>query len=710
MTYKEFIEIYKIKLNNQQQTAVGCLNKATLLLAVPGSGKTTVIVTRIGYLMLCHDVLADNILTVTFSVSATNDMKLRFATVFPELYSNSLQFRTIHGFCSLVIRKYEQMYNRTAFNLIGDDGGVAKIIRNLFKEITGNFPTENNISDIMQGITYCKNMMLTDEEVKKYNVNDIDFFEIYKAYREYKIANKLMDYDDQLEYAYKILKGYPQILQYYQRKYKYINVDEAQDTSKIQHEIIKLLVGEETILFMVGDEDQSIYGFRAAYPRALLDFKKTYSDAQVLLMEKNYRSTKQIVNHANDFIKLNHERYDKNMVTDNEEGQAIKHTVLEDYKHQYDYIYNKAVSQNEETAVLYRNNESAIPLIDLFEINNINFRIKENSALFFTHFIVLDIINIIKFAFEPCNVDLFMKIYYKMGFIINKKTALFAVNEYQKYKDKPLLDYILEQTENEAWQYKRIASLRLNLEMLTRDDAVNAIDRIVNDLNYQSYIQSRNCDMSKVNIIKAIASRTTDIDKFLKRIEFLEEFIKKGNGTRNSNFILSTIHSSKGLEYDNVILLDIRDDIMPGFSYTDEKDLLQEDRDILEEERRLFYVATTRAKTTLEIISAKKHYGKLVETPKFIKQFLHINEDKKKSKIFSNISECAKAICKSNSNTNVDIKTQIKFKVGTRINHRFFGEGEVIQLDDKIITIHCFNDGIIRSFDFKACIKNKLFI
>ena len=295
MKIDEFVNKYNLNLNEQQKEAVENINGKILLLAVPGSGKTTVIVSRIGYMIYCKNILPENILTLTYSVSATKDMKRKYSSIFGE--NNKLQFRTINSFCVSVIREFERQTGRTAFTLFRN---TEEILSHLYIRLKNDFPNETVIKDINSQIIYANNMLLKDSQIREIKNDNIDFYKIYKEYENYKIKNKIMDFDDQLKYAYTILKSYKNIRQKFMNRYAYINVDEAQDTSKIQHEIIKLLVNKN--IFMVGDEDQSIYKFRAAYPKALLDFEKVYEDSKVLYMETNYRSTPEILQIANNFI------------------------------------------------------------------------------------------------------------------------------------------------------------------------------------------------------------------------------------------------------------------------------------------------------------------------------------------------------------------------------------------------------------------------
>ena len=242
-------------------------------------------------------------------------------------------------------------------------------------------------------------------------------------YCSYLRENQLMDYDDQMVYAYNMLLKIPWLLEYFQNQYPYICVDEAQDTSKIQHAIIALLASRTGNLFMVGDEDQSIYGFRAAYPEALLEFEQHHPGAKVLLMEDNIRSDANIVQAANRFIQNNTLRHEKHMHPSRPKQREIREISVANRKAQYSYLFKVAASCTNQAAVLYRDHECALPLIDLLERNGIPYRMRNVDITFFTNRVVMDISNIIKLAADPQNTELFLQVYYKLGTYLRKQDA-----------------------------------------------------------------------------------------------------------------------------------------------------------------------------------------------------------------------------------------------------------------------------------------------
>ena len=314
MTFGEFINKYNIQLNEQQLAAVKSVEKPTLILAVPGSGKTRVLITRLGYMIYCLGIEPESILTLTYTVPATMEMKIRFAEMFGQEMAGKLNFRTINGIAAKIINYFSEKSHKEVYNLLDKESDRYRLLAEAYTEAVNSRPTESDLMNLSTRITYIKNMMLSKDEIAVLGEKeDIPIHKIFDIYNKKLRDGFLMDYDDQMIYAINLLKLCKDLLRDFQETYKYICVDEAQDTSKIQHELINMLAGKYRKLFMVGDEDQSIYGFRAAYPEALISFEKNYPGANVLLMEENFRSAGKIVKAADRFVSKNTMRHEKHM-------------------------------------------------------------------------------------------------------------------------------------------------------------------------------------------------------------------------------------------------------------------------------------------------------------------------------------------------------------------------------------------------------------
>lgn len=626
MEWKEFETTFSVKLNQQQKEAVQSTKGPVLLLAVPGSGKTTVLVTRLGYMIYCKNIPPESILTVTYTVAATKDMSERFAVRFGEDMAKRLEFRTINGICARIIQYYGRRIGKTPFELVKDEKATTGMLIRICQDHGMGYPTESDLKNVRTLITYIKNMMLNEEELQKLEEeSDIRIAEIYREYCRQMREQKLMDYDDQMLYAYNILRKDPGVLAYFQNRYPYICVDEAQDTSKIQHAIIALLAAGTGNLFMVGDEDQSIYGFRAAYPEALLSFEKKHPGAKVLLMEENFRSNAKIVEAADKFIQKNTLRHEKYMRAAREAGADIREISLKSRKAQYVYLMKAAqecttgmagMSGSEEhrgradasvteTAVLYRDNECAIPLIDLLERKNIPYRMRNADLSFFTHRTVLDVQNIIRFAMDPKDTELFMQIYYRLKLFFNKKDAL-RYAQISQEKDMEVLDAALKYGNLEKYQEDNIRNLKRQMVRILNMPGDEAVNQILTYMGYQDYLKKMGMNANKLETVKLIGSRVESPEKLLERLEELRTIIQEKVSDKDCPFILSTMHASKGLEYDTVYLLDVMDGILPEKVLANPRTASKEELETYEEERRLFYVGVTRAKNQLNVFTTNK--------------------------------------------------------------------------------------------------------
>ena len=465
MDFSQFKTRFSIRLDPQQEAAVQATEGPVLLLAVPGSGKTTVLVTRLGCMCYVRGIRPESILTMTYTVAAARDMERRFASCFGEEAAKRLSFRTINGVCSRIIRYYERVTGRSAFRLLEEGWQKSALLGELYRSQTNEFATESTIKGLQTAITYVKNQMLRGEELSEIEVEGLDFPAFYQAYCKALRDRRLMDYDDQMVYALQILRQYPRILGAVRDRYQYYCVDEAQDTSKIQHTIIRLLAGQNGNLFMVGDEDQSIYGFRAACPQALTEFDRVYPNAKVLYMEQNYRSTEQIVAAADRFIQKNRNRRPKHMRATRGSGAELREISVYDRQKQYRYLCKMAEDCNTETAVLYRDNDSALPLIDLLERSGIPYRCRQVESLFFTNRVVRDITDIIRFAREPGNAEYFLNIYYKLGAGISRALAQEAAAR-AGGAGETILEYIASSSAASSWTKRQCKALQTHMNNL----------------------------------------------------------------------------------------------------------------------------------------------------------------------------------------------------------------------------------------------------
>ena len=677
-----FIKQYAAGLNPQQLAAVQAVHGPVLLLAVPGSGKTTVLVTRLGYMVLCCDVPPAQILTMTYTVAATHEMRGRFAARFGAELAGQMTFRTINGLSAVILQYYSRIYGRRQPELLTNEGDITRTLTDIWQQVNREFPTESTLKELRTVITYIKNMALADEEIEGLETDLANLPELYRRYQAALKRAGQMDYDDQMVFALQILRAAPPVLAYFQQRYKYFCVDESQDTSKIQHEIIRLLAGRSLNLFMVGDEDQSIYGFRAAYPQALMDFEQVYPGAQVLLMEENYRSSEEIVAAANAFVARSRYRRPKTLRATHGAQCPIEIRHITRREEQIDWLFEEARRGGGETAVLFRNNESALPLVDLCERRGVPYRFKKADLTFFTHKIVLDAVDFLRFAYEPANGERFLRLYYKFGLALSRQRALAACGASAR-TGRPILEELIRDPETKTRMRESLGDIYAAFKRIPQLNAADALDAVRHDCGYGAYLNQKGMDTGKLAILEMLAEQEPNALRLLDRLEELRMLIAaKADVNSDVPFVLSTIHSSKGLEYDRVVLLDAFDGVLPAKPEICCR--TPEDTRQYEEDRRLFYVAMTRARHKLVVFDCKTMPSVFVQEVIF--NLPESRAERELAKAETNrVLGRNKPAAAGPALPQVDVAAVTR--VGAAVQHAVFGRGVVTEFDGRFVTV-----------------------
>lgn len=645
------INFKNVQLSDEQLEAVENVSGPQLLLAVPGSGKTTSLIARLIHMIRDESIDPRGILVITFTNAAAADMKNRFFQMLqneqePNASSehdgaSDVTFSTINGLCLRICLSYARIYHRAVPDLISEPDRRA-VISAILRKNSGEYTSDSDIRDASQKITYIKNMGLTEKDIKSDRLIDSGDWDVYREYSRVLKSRKLMDYDDQIVFAAQILgdQRFSRVLDRYRSRFRWLMVDEAQDTSKLQHQIIRTLAGGRGNIFMVGDEDQSIYGFRAAFPQALLNFRRTWPEAEIHRLQTNYRSGTEIVDAASRVIVHNKNRYEKNMVAARTEAGSCRAVAVRRREDQYDEILRLIGESDELTGILYRDNASALPLILRLERAGIPYELRGQDAGFFSNRIVREVSNILTFALDPLRRDILWKIYYKFGVKISKKAMAHAVEAPDWSSDDPYLDALAASPALGKSAREDLRVLQDQLRTIRqRNDARFALRCLRNAMSY------RNASSEKLFIMQALAEEGESIPEFFEKLRRMSEAMDGVAGTGGGNVVLSTVHGSKGLEYPRVIIMDAVQGILPS-GENDE-----------EEERRIFYVAVTRAMDTLVMMK----YGDM-ETP-FPDQALGIRRSGP-----VRISEA-------------DRKEAESFEAGSLVSHRSFGTGRIVSID-----------------------------
>ncbi len=693
-----------VVMNAVQKEAISHTLGPLLLLATPGAGKTTVLNARILYLILRQGVNPGNILALTFSKAAAKEMDVRFRQLYGLLVNQRVRFSTIHSFCYSIVRAYFQE-NRIAFTLIeNEQGALSKnsVLKRLYEEINQTILTEDKLEELANAICFIKNSMIKISDVQNIETKIKDLRSIYEAYEHYKqnahLGNKLIDFDDMLTLSNQILEENPGILLSYQKQFPFVLTDESQDTSIIQNKIIEQVTKLSDSLFVVGDDDQSIFGFRSANPKYLLNFKTVHPGARILIMEQNYRSTPEIVKVANVFISGNQQRYKKTMVTDNPSDKAIKIHSFEYGYQQLHYIITELKNKKliGQTAILYRNNISAISLIDHLEGANLSFYVRDSGYKFFNHWVIKDILNFMRFSYSDKNVRILETIYTKFNSYISKQQI-----EYLKSQDptKSVFDLLADLPALPAFRKKNFQELKRQFKKLNGMNPIDALRYICKELHYEKKLEefSERLGLSMESFhgvlatLENIAQGIKTHKDFADRLRHLEQLMYESALNKDENAVtLSTLHSAKGLEFECVYMLDLVDGILPNIESI--KDAEKKKPDSLEEERRLFYVGMTRAKKELELLTAENINNQDVVESQFV-------------------GEVREILCPGSSQTGEKSMSLTIFKVekGTDIRHKAFGIGRitVADVESDLLEVNFRKLGL-KQFSLKVCLEGKL--
>ncbi len=667
----------KIILNDQQKAAVTHNLGPALVLAGPGSGKTAVIITRLAWLVSVREILPSNILSMAFNRAAAKEMQERCNKLFCLLNKSgnssttySARFSTIHAFCWSVLRSYAARKGMK-LNLI-EEGG-RQVIRNLYKELTGEDVYMSELLEMIRKIGYLKSKRAykadctVNTTISSNAVTDV-IRQLADTYDRYKMRNSLVDFDDMPALTLDVFNREREILNFYRRRYRYIQVDEGQDLSEVQHEIVRLLAEPCCNLFMVADDDQSIYSFRGAEPQYILDFGNRYRGAAIYHLEQNYRSSAEIVALSSMFIKNNNNRFDKGHFTvngnsgmpvildcENERVQVqrlvseVENTIILNPRGN---CTNGATAQYKGAAVLFRNNISMIAVIDRFLKKSIAFSVPANDKSgsdngFMGHWLNDDIKAFMQFARNRTDASLFGRIYNKTSRFIPKEAYDHAVEksdaEYQKKGNRPPFMRLLLDCPYLSTRHRTgIVEMSSEFGRLSRMDAAKALEYIESTFRYMEGAR-RYCDImgdsfsaakNIMTALKLIADDKPDQAVFLRRIGTImrrlqgtaadTNLLETGYGRitgilEDIPVTLATVHSAKGLEFDTVFITDVAEGEFPSAAGIEES-LLSENNETIEQERRLFYVAITRAKRNLIVFSLKTKNRLAVEKSRFVSE------------------------------------------------------------------------------------------
>ena len=605
-----------------QSEAIRHQDGPLLVLAGPGSGKTTVVTKRVQYLVQdCH-ISPSSILVITFTKAAATEMKERFLRLMeqseekPQGYGNVL-FGTFHAVFFNILKL---SYGFTAANILREETRY-QYMKEIVDRLKLEIDDENEfISGVLGEISLIKNERISLEHYFSKNCAEDIFRKIFASYEQRKRNARLIDFDDMLSYTWELLTKRPDILEAWQKKFRYILVDEFQDINRLQYDILRLLAQPENNLFIVGDDDQSIYRFRGEKPEIMLNFQKDFPTAGRVLLNDNFRSTRQIVNAAGRVIRKNQSRFAKEITARGGEGPGVRILAFEDQQQECLYLlkemqeYKKNGGAWQQMAVLYRTNTQPRLLIQKFMEFNVPFWVRDQLPNLFEHWIAKNLFCYIRLA---CGSKL-------------RKDLLPVLNRPKRYMNRECLndeiicwEYMMDYYKDKPYVCDKIERLQYDLKMLGRMGPFAAINYIRHVMGYEEYLKEyaefrrMNAEdlMEVLNELQESARAYKTYDEwfaYMERYKKEMDEMRKRQQEVKEGVHLATMHSSKGLEYDKVFILDAAEGITPY-----KKAVLDAD---LEEERRMFYVAMTRAKKELTICWAKKQFSHELTVSRFVEE------------------------------------------------------------------------------------------
>lgn len=605
-----------MSLSEAQTRAVAHAEGPCICLAGPGSGKTTVITQRIKYLIEKREVPPTGILVITFTKAAAIEMKERFGRLMGGKYM-PVTFGTFHAVFFGILKN---AYHYTAANILREEQKYQ-----FLKEIVGRMNLEiEDEAEFLSGITTeistVKNDRISLEHYYSSNCSEEIFREIYAKYQQKLEAARLLDFDDMLVYTYELLRERKDIREGWQKRFPYILIDEFQDINQIQYDVIRLLAAPKNNLFIVGDDDQSIYRFRGARPEIMLNFGKDYPEAKLIKLEANYRSTENIIKGAGRVIVHNTMRYPKEIHGVKEAGEKIEVHGFVTQPQENTYLVRKVKEyleggyRPEDIAVLFRTNTGARLMVSKFMEYNIPFRMRDIMPNIYEHWIAQDMISYIKMA-QGCR---------------ERKEFLRIINRPKRYVSREALDSMEISFESlrayyaeKEWMAERIDKLEYDLRLLKNMTPYAAINFIRHGIGYEEYLfdyaQYRRMKPEELydilNELQEAAKNFKTYEDWFRHMEEYAETLKRQAKEQQQDshaVIFTTLHSAKGLEFPIVFLADANEGNMPH-----RKAVLDAD---MQEERRMFYVGMTRAKEHLHIYYAKEKYGKTLQPSRFVEE------------------------------------------------------------------------------------------
>ena len=671
-------------LNKEQLKAVKHIDGPMLVLAGAGSGKTRVLTNRIAYLIE-QGVSTDNILAITFTNKAAKEMKDRVIKLIG-YDAKSIQISTFHSFGLKIIKEnYARLGYKSNFVILDADDTLT-VVKKIMKDLNLN-PKFYNPREIRNKISSAKNELMDPEKYSKVEF-DSNIIEVYRKYNKKLLINNSVDFDDLLILPIKLFREYPDILKYYQEKYRYVLIDEYQDTNEAQYIFSKMLCNNHKNIFVVGDNDQAIYAFRGANYKNILNFEKDYPNAKVIMLEENYRSTQNILDAANSVIKHNKMRKDKNLWCNNDVGSKVKYVKVETDKEECAYVSEKIKELHDnnvsydEIAILYRTNAQSRLIEEEMLKNGIPYRVV-GSFYFYNRKEIKDLLCYLRLINNHDDDVSLLRVINSPKRGIGDKTIENLTNVATE-KGISLFEAI--ESGKELTFKKMILDMEKKCENLTLTEMVDLVlndsgmkDEYKGDKSLEAEIRLENLEEFK-SITKGYEEEygVISLTDFLNEVAIVSDVSEHQDSTNKVS--LMTIHAVKGLEFDDVFIMGMEEGLFPHYNAINSGSIAE-----IEEERRLCYVAITRAKKNLWMLNTKKRmlFGNTqINMPsRFMDEIdsKYLETDDNRTNIINKMISFVKED-KFRSD-------DVSYNIGDHVKHDEYGEGVVISSDGSLVTI-----------------------
>ena len=603
----------RMEFNREQQQAMKHKDGPMLVLAGPGSGKTEVIIRRTRKLIQDYQVAPSSILVVTFTKAAAGQMRERFLHLCG-VEKSQVTFGTFHGIFYGILR---QAYGITSANIASEEIKY-QILRQILQNSSMQVEDENDLLEsLAREISTVKNGRIPLSHYYSASCPDEEFRKIYEIYEKRLHGKRLLDFDDLLVYCYQLFQKHPDILQVWQKKFRYILIDEFQDVNQLQYDIVRLLALPENNLFLVGDDDQSIYRFRGARPEIMLQIPKDFPQLQQVILKQNYRCTGEIVEKSQNVIRWNDARYEKQLFTENDKGKLIEIRTFENESEETTWLLKQIQKDlaegcpHKEIAILFRTNHNCRMTVERLMEYNIPFTMRDVLPNLYEHWLAKNMVAYMHLAMGSRERKNFLA-------IMNRPNRYLSREAF--YEKEVPFEILYQFYEGKEWMCDRIEKFEHDLKMMKNMAPFAAINYIRYGIGYdeflKEYAQYRKIKVEELyDLLREIQESAKGYKTFQEWFDSMDAYKEKlkeqsEKVRQQEGIVVSTLHSAKGLEFERVYILDVNEGCMPY-----QKAILDPE---IEEERRMFYVGMTRAKKELHLYAVEERFGKKMEPSRFL--------------------------------------------------------------------------------------------